>query len=137
MATVFQNEFYALLKRVQQSYGPIISRVPDNAVPIDVHLNTRTIDIDENDWLSVETDHRAEVIYLEVDRYYEDVDLLQCTIIIEYINANNDARIYPISLIDTESKPGKMILAWNIGNAATAYAGIITFSLVFYKINNQ
>jgi hypothetical protein len=140
MATLFSDEFYALLARVQTSYGPIIDTVPKLADCIEVDLNSRRIKIEDSsyaEWLSVETDHRAEVIYFEVDRYYEDVDLRDCTIIIEYINAHNDARIYPVSFIDTDSRPGKMIIAWNIGNAATAYAGTIQFALVFYKVDTN
>ena len=106
---------------------------------INVNLDTREIQLPEEmqDFLSVEKDHRAEMLYFEVDRYYEDVDLFHTTCIIEYVNALNQARIYPVTLfdIDSKSKEGKMLFAWCIGNEATLEAGTLRFIVHFYTVN--
>jgi hypothetical protein len=104
-----------------------------------VNLDSRGIELPEEykDFLSMESDHRAENLFFLVDRYYEDIDLFHTTCVVEYINANNEARMYPITLYDTESlkKEGKMIMAWCIGHEATAAAGTIQFALHFYTLN--
>jgi hypothetical protein len=97
----------------------------------------------------MQEDHRADTIYFEMDRYFEDVDLMACTCIIEYINISSDknqkanARIYPVTLrglhtILDEEHGGypteKMLIAWNIGNEATLYDGILRFSITFYRV---
>lgn len=84
-------------------------------------------------------DHRAETIYFETDRYFEDVDLFNCTCVVEYVNAGGEARLYPVTLKDIDSlkETGRMLLAWNIGNEATAYSGTLRFSLIFYRIDED
>lgn len=160
MATVLEQDYYETLKMFEEDsrYFPTVRAIPltemkdtdgDGVleeVPcpfITVNLNERSITLPEEykDFLSMEKDHRAENVFFVVDRYYEDVDLFKTTCLVEYVNAANPpkARLYPITLYDTESlkKEGKMIMAWCIGNEATEAAGTIQFALHFYTLNVQ
>lgn len=155
MAINYTDKFYQFLANVQTDsrFTPITRQIPYNESTIKVDLNSRKIKIEEsdyNDFLSVEKDHRSEIIYFEVDRYYEDIDLLQCTTVVEYLNARPSSeggpmlRLYPITLKDTwdmEDDEGnihqKIILAWNIGSEATYYAGTIQFALWFFRIDTD
>ena len=145
---VYAEDFFQYLKNIQNSniYAPSISPIPSDAPTIEVNLNTRKINIEDSeykDFLSLREDHRAETVYFEVDRYFEDVDLNNCSCVVQYINlgapkgVKPKLRIYPITLKDLETKKrfGKMILAWNIGGEATEYSGNLMFSLIFYKVN--
>lgn len=139
---IFANEIYKLLETVQYKYTTTVRQLPLDEPRIQVDLNTRQIKISESeysDFLSMEKDHRAETVYFELDRYFEDVDLFNCTCIVEYINAKGQMRIYPVTVKDITSLASqhKMILAWNIGGEATVAAGTITFSLSFYAINPE
>ena len=139
----YTDEFQSFLARVQAQYGTTLAEIPMDEPRIDIDLDSREIKINEseyNDFLCVATDHRSQTIYFEVDRYFEDVDLFNCTCIIEYINAGNHPRLYPVTLKTLYNKleedgtfSPKMILAWNIGSEATIYPGIIKFAFNFYK----
>ena len=139
---IFANEMYKLLETVQYKYTTTVRQLPLDEPRIQVDLNTRQIKISESeysDFLSMEKDHRAETVYFELDRYFEDVDLFNCTCIVEYINAKGQMRIYPVTLKDIKSLESqhRMILGWNLGGEATVAAGTITFSLSFYAINTE
>ena len=139
---IYTEEFKSFLQRVQDQYPTTLRQIPLDQPRIQVYLNSRFIDIKNSeykDYLSMAEDHRAETVYFEVDRYFEDVDLFNCTCIIEYINGGGHPRIYPVTLKDLYKDMAgrdKMILAWNIGNEATLFKGEIQFSLTFYKTSN-
>ena len=77
----------------------------------------------------------AETIYFEVDRFFDDVDLTTTNIIIEYVNDNGDARIFPAVLQDWTSNPGHIRFAWLLGHEATKVAGNLKFSVRFYSVD--
>ena len=140
---IYTQDFANFLQRIQAQYPTTLQEIPLDEPRIQVDLNLRKIDIENSiykDFLCMAEDHRAETIYFEVDRYFEDVDLFHCTCVVEYINGGDHPRIYPITLKDTfkdlvedGTMKDKMILAWNIGAEATLYKGDIKFSLMFYK----
>lgn len=156
MAITLAADYYETLAMFQgdNRYFPTVRQIPltvmkdtdgdgiKEEVPtpfITVNLDNRGMELPEEfkDFLSMEEDHRAENLFILVDRYYEDVDLFNTTCVVEYVNAKNQARLYPITLYDIDSlkKEGKMIMAWCIGNEATAAAGTIQFALHFYTLN--
>lgn len=147
--TIYAEDFFQYLKNIQNSikYTPSIQPIPSGAPTIDVNLNTREIAIEKSeyykDFLSMREDHRAETVYFKVDRHFEDVDLNNCTCVVQYMNLGAPTgkaklRFYPITLKDLETfkKEDKMVLAWNLGGEATEYSGTLLFSLIFYKVNN-
>lgn len=133
---VIAQEYYDILKSIQTEL-----RVKDTSIAspnyVNVDLATRTIDLSSGgykDFLSVEKDHRAETIYFEVPRYFDDVDLASKNIIIEYQNKDGNF-IYPVPVKDTISKPGYIRFGWCIGSNATKYKGDLTFAIRFYQVD--
>ena len=106
-------------------------------VGYNIDLSTRTVQSPE--FLSVEKDHNSEVKYFIVDRYFDHKDLSTSVGVIQYINANGDQFIYPIPFFDTLTLKdvNKMIIPWNIGGSATAYAGDIVYSFRFYEFEKN
>ena len=110
----------------------------------EIDFHTRLIEAPEI--LSVEKDHNAETIYFMVDRFYDNIDLKNTICIVQYINASGTKRIYPVPFYDTETykkfieldekedKP-KLIFPWCIDGAATKTAGIVEYSIRFYKVD--
>jgi hypothetical protein len=160
MAAVLEQDYYETLKVFNEDsrYFPtvraipltemkdingdgILEEVPCPLIAVDLNSRTITLPDEYKDFLSMEKDHRAENVYFVVDRYYEDVDLFRTTCLVEYVNAATPpkARLYPITLYDTESlkQEGKMIMAWCLGNEATEAAGKLEFALHFYTLNTD
>ena len=106
----------------------------------DIDLNTRTIY--GPSVLSVQRDHKSEIIYFKIDRYFDYMDLSTTICIIEYIipgDVNRIPHIYIVPYYDTYKfiKEGKMIFPWAIGGAATEKDGILEYAIRFYKIDNS
>ena len=101
----------------------------------DVDLNTRTIY--GPDVLSVRRDHRAEVIYFKLNRYFDYMDLSNTICVIQYLIPNETIpRLYVVPFYDTATftKDDKMLIPWVIGGIVTAQEGIIEYSIRFYKV---
>lgn len=117
--------------------------LPDDNQIFEIDLNTRTINVPQ--FLSVQYDHNAEVVYFKVPRYFEGVDLATTTCVIQYINANNDVGLYCIPFYDLthfdEDENGiqvpVMLLPWSLGGLATVVSGTIQFNLRFYIIDSE
>lgn len=103
----------------------------------DVDLAARTITTPE--MLSVQYDHSAEVLFFEMPRYYEGMDLSTTTGVVQYINADGNAGIYCIPFYDiiTKETENKIIFPWYIEGLATKAAGKIKFSFCFYIISGD
>lgn len=145
---VYTEEFKEYLYRLQNQILPTVRPIPSDANLLPVKLSTREIEIKDTvyeEFLSIETDHRSETVYFSIDRFYNDIDLMECSCIIEYINAGDQARIYPVTLRDlrkvdnpeTGFSENKMIIAWNLGNEATAYDGLIKFAITFFRVSYE
>lgn len=139
MITV-NNDYLELLHKVQDPnrQDTIIQLPPDEPI-YEIDLNTRSISAPKI--LSVEYDHNAETIYFSVDRFYDNVDLSTMFCVVEYQNANPEVAkggyFYPVPYFDitTKAKENKMLFQWAIEGPATAYSGMVTFSIKFYKIS--
>lgn len=144
-SNIYTDEFKTFLHQIQIQYPAMYY---DNILPsepiIQVDLNNRFIDIEHSEYkefLSMQKDHRAETVYFEMDRYFEDVDLASCSCIIEYINAGKQARVFPVTLKsiikrqteDPSIVAEKLLIAWNLGNEATTYKGTIQFAITFFS----
>lgn len=148
----YTEQFKSYLKDLQNYAYGALTTFDNNIIPIKIDLNSRTIDMagyyrelgqdEKNGFLSLAEDHRAEVIYFETDRYFEGVDLMKCSCIVEYINAGDEPRIYPVTLRSLRKELDetgyqtveRMLFAWNIGNEATLYDGTIQFAVTFFQI---
>ncbi len=131
-------------------YPQIANLLPSDDQIINIDLNTRTIDAP--DFLSVQFDHNAEVIYFKCDRYLDGMDLANCICIIQYENAehqrgNNksarDCGLFWVPYIDiyhydVDEESGlaipKIIIPWSINGLATMYPGSVNYSVRFYQL---
>lgn len=106
----------------------------------DIDLNTRTIHGPSR--LSIQRDHKAEILYFKVDRYFDYMDLANTICIVEYITPGDVQRIphiYIVPYYDTRKflKEGKMLFPWAVGGAATEKDGILEYAIRFYKVDDS
>ena len=106
-----------------------------------INANTRAIEIPadfKKNGIAVQGDDISEVIYFEVDRYFDSTDLNNCHIVIEWEAPSNGNEpgmksVSIPSIRDIESKPGKLIFDWIISDLITKNAGTIKFAVRFFE----
>lgn len=106
----------------------------------DIDLKTRQIHGPE--YISVQRDHKSEIIYFKVDRFCDYMDLSNTVCIVEYIVPGDPKRvphIYVVPFYDTAKfmKDNKMIFPWNVGGAATSQNGTIEYAIRFYRVDGE
>ena len=137
------SEFRQRLQEIQNSVKITFAHLPSNEPRFIIDANSREINIPfEFSFLGVIGDHKAETIYFEIDRYFDDVDLSEHTCVIQFINKNPQTLkfnegLYPVTTMDVNSIDGKIIFGWNIMNDVTQIAGDIHFSIRFYSIDSN
>lgn len=133
-----KQEYLDLLYKIQDENKPSLAiLLPGDERIYNVDLATRTIEAPE--YLSVETDHRSEVIYFKVARYYDAIDLSNTICVIQYINANKEGRVYAVPYydIDTLSDTNEMLIPWEVDGEATVAAGDVQYAIRFYKLDSR
>ena len=95
---VSPQEYNSLLSRLidPNEYTNFL-RIPADEPIYEIDLNQRKINVPE--FLSVEEDHNAEIIWFKTDRFYDNIDLYESTCWIQYINANNEEYFYAAPII--------------------------------------
>lgn len=126
---------------VIHSKGRRFTMLPLDEDVFEVNANTKEIKVPENfrkNGIAVEGDELAEVVYFEIDRFYDATDLDSVDCYIQWENADREQGVSLPWVIDIESKPNKMIIGWVLSHALTKTPGNIKFSLRFYKmVENQ
>lgn len=131
-------EYLDLLYKIQDENKPSLAiLLPGNEKIYNVDMASRKIEAPE--YLSVETDHRSEVIYFRTGRYFDSIDLTNTICVVQYINANNEGRVYvvPYYDVDTLSETNEIIIPWEIDGEATKAAGDVKYSLRFYVLDSN
>ena len=125
------------LYRIQSKVTPSFVELPNGQISYSIDLNTREINSPEV--LSVKRDHLSTVIYFNVDRFYNYMDLSTLSCVIIYQTPDGKSHLYPIHYYDiyTLEKEGKMILAWNINDIATQEDGIVSYAFKFFKVTGD
>ena len=137
------SEFRQKLQEIQNSANVTFTHLPSNEPRFIIDANSREINIPfEFSFLGVIGDHKAETIYFEIDRYFDDEDLSTHTCVIQFVNRNPktlkyNEGLYPVTTMDVNSIDGKIIFGWNIMNDVTQIAGDIHFSIRFYSIDSN
>ena len=137
------SEFRQRLQEIQNSANVTFTHLPSNEPRFIIDANSREINIPfEFSFLGVIGDHKAETIYFEIDRYFDDEDLSTHTCVIQFVNKNPktlecNEGLYPVTTMDVNSIDGKIIFGWNIMNDVTQIAGDIHFSIRFYSIDSN
>lgn len=144
MSITTSAEYLQYLYVIQDKNFPqlLATDIPKDEEKLIIDLNTRTITAPE--FLSVTKDHNSETLYFMVDRYFDGVDLATMSCIVQFKNANpdktkNNGYVYAVPqyfLIAPEGEQ-KLIFPWVIEGPATAYSGIVTFAVKFYRLNGE
>lgn len=129
------EEYFSKLHLTLNENPPAYARFPsvDNVYPIDI--KSRIIHAPEI--LGVERDHKARTIYFMIDQKCDYMDLSQTWCNIHYKNLTTgltSVYIVPFYDIHTLSKDGKMLIPWNLDATALSAAGVVQFSIHFYKL---
>lgn len=132
------------IKTLEQLYDIQARHAPSNVIlpyahnVYDIDLNTRTVY--GPDMLGAQKDHKSEVIYFRINRYFDYMDLANTACIIEYILPNDKERvpyIYIVPFYDTTSElagEGKMIFPWSVAGTATSQNGSLEYAIRFFKV---
>lgn len=131
-----QNEYLNSLAKIQMGFnGENYFPIPSAEKIYCINLDTRIVEAPA--LLSVTEDHEAEILFFEVDRYFDNMDLLNTTCVINYSNAIGEYYVYPVPCVDAQTKrdENKLLLPWVINSDVTWAAGTVKFAFSFYEIN--
>ena len=133
------SDYIKRLEAIQKSVTPTLEMIHLGTEPLFIiNTDTREITVPPTmHQLGVVSDHNAETIYLQIDRYFDDADLSQKTCVIQYINAADEKHLYPITEKYIDEEKGKLTFAWKLSGNVTKAAGFISFSVRFYEIEND
>lgn len=107
--------------------------IPKDKQIYQINLNSRTIDPPQ--FIGVSSEHNAECIYFEMDRYFDTIDLAESIGLILFKNAKNQEYYQLISNYDTYTKEDKIIFPWVIQAPAVLYSGTILFAFKFFGLD--
>ena len=132
------------------SYAALLKSLQDTVVTLEQEKNLEQIHLFEIDWdsrkitppdefkdfIGVIDEHKAETLTFRCNRWYDDVDLAQCAIVVEYVNALGEARVSPVLAKDFTTFKDQIIFYWTIDGGLTVKPGEIQFAVRFYKIGD-
>ena len=134
-----KEEYLQRLDDIQnQSQLKELVMLPSDEPRFIIDADSRTISVpDEFTFLGVENDHAAETIYFEIDRYFDQHDLSTEMCVVQFESVSDEGAyetvlsdgFYPITKIDIDTVPGKILFGWTILNDVTAHNGIVKFSV--------
>lgn len=155
---VSPQEYNSLVYRLADpnKFTPYL-RIPSDEPIYNIDLKTRTIEAPT--FLSVTTDHDAEVLWFKVNRFYENYDLFNATILVQYMNADKEKFVYlasPVAVNETEiqyqaDESGKsytvenilgsdvsgkeqILIPWPISNSVAKKGGTVEFAFQFFQL---
>lgn len=128
------------LHEIQSQNPPSIAYLPHANNTYDIDLNTRTIHGPAE--LGAQRDHKAEVVYFKIDRYFDYMDLANTACVIEYVLPKDKEKIpyiYIVPFYDTAKcmHEGKMIIPWVVGADATSQEGMLEYAVRFFKVSED
>lgn len=139
-----ENKYIELLYNIQSSAdskrqdGQLF---PKGQPYVYIDWNQRLINLtaDFNPFL-IEGDHYATRIWFCCDRYFDAIDLLDLTCVVEYVNPMGEARIAPILFIDDQTDPEKLFFSWEVNGEAARLGpgksdGKLQFVVRFFTVN--
>lgn len=120
---------------IKQSKYYKFFRVPLEEEPFHIDANARTITVPaqfRTNGLSVKGDQLAEVIFFDVDRYFDTMDFSACDCYIQWTNATGKESGITVSyLLDFDED--KVIFGWPISEDITKEVGDVKFSVRFIQ----
>lgn len=111
----------------------LATELADDILTID--LETRKISIPPSIRnLGVEYDDEVKQLYFSVPRYYDNVDLSEFSVRINYLNANAESGMYEPKDVATDGET--INFSWIVGRHAAAYKGDVNFIVCMKKIRS-
>lgn len=149
-ATV-RNQYYQSQEQPKSNYGAILNRISNEIINTNLRKNLSAVNLfkidldareiiappDYLDYIGVVGEHRAETITFQVDRYYEDVDLANMCIVVEYVNAQGEGRVSPILLRDFITFEDQILFDWVIDSEFYTAPGVVQFDVRFFMIGDS
>lgn len=121
---------------------PIFTILPGDEGLFKINANTRKIDIPahfKTYGVGVQGDEVAEILYFSIARYFDAVDLADMDIVIQWNRGDTDLNEYydrPYKR-SVDYDPGNIVFGWPVSEEMTKETGNITFSVRFFKFNNE
>jgi len=110
-------------------------RLPLDEPIFEIDANTRKITV-PNDFksngLSVQNDHLAEIIFFRIDRYFDDMDLSNCNIEINWKMGSKAGKTSRF-VMAKDIQPGYVIFGWPVDKEITEKSGTVNFAIEFNK----
>lgn len=131
-----REEYLSHLAQIELAHNALyFFPIPEVEKIYKINLDTRQVEAPA--LLSVTEDNQAEIIFFEMDRYYDKKDLSQTTCIINYQTADGGNYVYHVPCMDitTKREENKILLPWVIESNVTGVAGTVKFAFKFYEIN--
>lgn len=135
---VSPQEYNSLLHRLTDpNKFTAFLRIPEDEPIHKVDLEKRFINVPE--FLSVEKDHNSEIIWFEIDRFYDNIDLYNGSCWIQYINADGEEYFYnaPLYVVSEKYGSDKIIFPWAISKQVAKKSGVVQFSFQFFKLSED
>lgn len=135
---VSKSEYESMLVAIEaaKQNGTYYIDIPENEKKYKIDLNTRKIEAPP--LLGVLEDHASEIIWFEVDRFYDSYDLFHAVCVIQFINANKEVfyhQTFPQQkIVDGQLK---LYIPWAISQEVTKKQGTIQFSIRFFTLDEQ
>jgi hypothetical protein len=124
--------YFAHMKDLIQ-LSPSFAMIPSDEEPFVIDANARTIAVPAsfNKCASVAGDTMCEIATFTIDRYYDYVDLATTHICVQWSIKGREG-ISQVTLIDTDTIPGKIRFGWPLTSAMTEESGVLTFAVRFF-----
>ena len=132
------NEYFSIIRDLA-SADLKYTVLPLDEETFKINANTRNIEVPQSfkNGVGVQGDQVAEIIYFEIDRYFDSTDLNTQNIVFEWENSNNKQGLSKEYHRDLITAPDKIIFGWPLTNEITEKAGRIKFSVRFYSFNSS
>lgn len=119
--------------------NPVYAMIPTDEEPFIIDSNARTITIPAsfNKCASVTGDDMCEIATFTVDRFYDYIDLATTNICVQWTTKSKKEGISHITLIDTDTIPGKIRFGWPLTKEMTEESGSLTFAIRFFLKNEE
>jgi hypothetical protein len=123
------EEYNSLLPRLKNPNKFIdLFCVPEDEPVYDIDLNSRTITAPQ--FVSVQFEHNAEIIWFKADRFYDNIDLYRGSCIIQYKDAALNEFYYAAPIVTGTEKYGNevILIPWVISERVSSSPGVIYFA---------
>lgn len=115
--------------------------LPTDEEYFEIDANSRAITIPADfrkNGLGVKGDQVAEIIYFEIDRYFDFMDLGHelTQIFIQWKNPNGETGVSVPWVKDLDTHTDKLIFGWPISDEITSGSGTLQFSVRFVRFDN-